>query len=116
MKDLLLDPITHDLVIKNRDLVHVSGIDKLRQKLKIKLLHVLGEWFLNIESGIPYQEVIWVKNPNQAVIESVIKSAILSTEGVLDITEFSTSMDIANRKLSVSFKVISDFGELEGSI
>lgn len=112
MKDLKIDALTRDLSIKNHDLEFVTDLDRVAQKLRIKLNHIFGEWFLNNSEGIKYFENVMVKNPNIPLVESLLKAAILETENVKEILEFSTDLDLSLRKLTVRFKVLTDFGSV----
>jgi uncharacterized membrane protein (Fun14 family) len=112
MKDLCLDTISHDLLISNYDLSLVTDKDYLVQKIKIRLLFIYGEWFLDIEDGLKYYEIIWVKNPNIALIESAIQATILDIEGVINITQFSTSFSNANRELTINATINTIYGTI----
>lgn len=111
--DLKLDPVTHDLLIEDYDLVLTDDKEQLVQNLKIRLLFFLGEWFLDITRGVPYFEEILIKNPNQARVESILKQQILETENVNEMLEFNLNYDSLNRVLNLTFKVDTDFGTLE---
>jgi len=53
--DFLLDPVTNDLVITD-DLAWSYGIDAVRQGCHIALAMIEGEWFMDLEEGVPYLE------------------------------------------------------------
>lgn len=112
MKDLLLDPETHDLRLVNFDLAFADGIDQVAQNLGIRLRFILGEWFLDITAGVPYYESFFVKSPNRINIESILKNEILNTTGVGEILQFSSDFDNISRNFKVNFKALSDFGPI----
>lgn len=111
--DLQLDDATHDLVF-------VNGALQLRvdvaQKIKIRLLFVRGEWFLDIEEGLPYLQQIFVKSPNLDLLRSVYRSEIMNTLGVLDVRTIELTYETTTRKLSVSWSADTDQGEVDGTI
>lgn len=53
MADFKIDPLTGDLDLTN-GLSIVRGNELYRQKLKLGLGLNLGEWFANVNAGLPY--------------------------------------------------------------
>lgn len=113
--DLQLDKDSHDLVLTDYDLTLNTGLALVQQRLKQSLLFFLGEWYLDITDGVPYYQDIFIKGPDRLTVESVFKAAILETPGVQELTEFSIEYENAPRKLSVSFQVKTEFGNLSFS-
>lgn len=111
-RDLLLDLKTHDLMREKFDLKITDGVFATRQRLKIRLKLFLREWFLNQDAGIPYYDAVFVKNPDLFLIESVLKSAILSTPRVLSITSFEVDLNNATRVLFINFSVSTSDGAI----
>jgi len=103
MKDLMLDIDTHDLLLTDGDLGLVDGVDAVRQHLKIRLLFVHSEWFLDGTQGIRVYDFIAIKNPNIDIVDGIIKATIQETPKVIDIAEYSSEYDAAQRKFSVNF-------------
>jgi len=108
--DLGLSTSTGDLVVNNFDLTLVDSTDQIAQNLAIRLRFFLAEWFLDIESGIPYYQDILIKAPNQFRVESVIKEEIINTDGIVEILSFSTNFNERDRKFTVSFSCDSVSG------
>lgn len=102
-----------DLEVKNYDLQVVDSLDQTIQELIIRLRFFLGEWFLDIEAGIPYYQDFFVKAPNQIRIESILKNEILDTPGILELTSFKTEFDDPIRQYSVEFGATADEGNFE---
>lgn len=108
MKDLLLGA-DHDLVIENFDLQLTNNEQIVVQRVKQALLLFKGEWFLDIDLGVPYySDILGQKNSIDAV-RSIFISEIRNVEGVKDLTEFNINFDEANRKLVIDFIIIDDF-------
>lgn len=110
MNDLLLDPITHDLVVENVDLVVVKGADRVRQQLVVKLRLWVGEWFLDTEFGTPYLESILGKQITLGGAVAAIKQSILEVNDVQQITRFDYNFDRKARRLVVDFDALTPFG------
>ena len=111
MIDFELDPVTNDLVINDYDLQLVDDVKQIMQNLAIRLRFVLGEWYLDITQGVPYFEEFFRKNPNQIQIESIIKTEIVETRGILEILSFVANFDKRTRVFSVKFSAKSISGE-----
>ncbi len=114
--DLKLDLDEHDITIENYDLALVDKLDQVRQKITIKLNFYSGEWFLDTTVGVPLFDVVFVKNPDLNIIASVMKTEILSVEGVKSILEYSQTYDSTNRILEITFIADTIYGELEDTV
>jgi hypothetical protein len=110
--DLELDEQTHDLKLTNGDLTVISGLDATAQRLKIALLLFLGEWFLDERVGVPYYDRVFVKNPNQSVINSMFRKIILSDQAVTVINEYEFTIDPSTRAARLTFKADTIDGPL----
>jgi hypothetical protein len=105
MIDFKNDPTTWDLATYNGDLVLVDNADAIQQHLIQRLKLFRGEWFLDLDAGVPYFQDILVKNPNPVLVDGVLKDAILETPGVLELSSFSMTYDSTARTLVVAFQV-----------
>lgn len=111
--DIRLGDNSHDLVIVDGDLQLVADV---AQAIKIRLLTVRGEWFLDNELGVPYFEEIFVKAPDLDRVRSIYRQTILDTPGVLDVRTITLSYTASTRELSVSFNCDSDQGEIDQTV
>jgi hypothetical protein len=110
--DLQLDS-DHDLEIgDDGDLILVEDLDSIVQHLTIRLQFFLGEWFLDERIGFPYFEEVLRKAPDLNVVRSLFRDAILTTPGVLAVTELNLDYDGTTRTLSVSFRAATTEGPL----
>jgi len=112
MIDLLLDEKSGDLMLVNFDVGLIEAREQIAQNLAIRLRFILGEWFLDIDAGVPYYEDIFVKSPNQYRVESVLKEEIVNTEGVVEILSFNTQFNSQTRKFSVVFSCDTVAGQI----
>jgi hypothetical protein len=94
------------------DLVFVNGqcpvTDENRlvvaQRLTIRLRTFLSEWFLDTSYGVPYWERILGKKTTKTVVDRILQTEILKVQGVLEITEFNSTLN-RSREYSMSFRV-----------
>jgi len=110
MIDLALDTVTHDLVVTNYDLQMVDGVDQIVQSVKMRLLTIFDEWFLDSSQGIQYFSVVCTKNPDLSLIDSIMKATIVETTGVNELLMYSSVLDKPNRQLTISFQVNTTYG------
>lgn len=118
MSDIYLNPTTYDLDIINGEFRLCASLEELTpQKVYITLNMNKGNWKFNINQG-----VAWLANENnpiqllgkkpKGVIDSAIKQAVLNTEGVIRIDEYSSYASPSDRVLNVDIT----FETEEGSI
>ena len=112
MNDLVLDTTTHDLLIVNKDLSLFSLEQNLTvQKVKVNLLVYKGEWFRDVDYGVPYLQDILGKRNTKSAADIAIKSTITNTSGIQNITSY-TSVVTVDRKLQVLFSAVTISGEI----
>lgn len=120
--DILLDLDTHDLVFVNGAVaITPEQRDSVAQKLKIKLLTFLGEWFLNTDDGIPYRERIFGKVKSKALVDAIFQEKILEEEGVLALTEFESTLNpdrtyVMNFRVRTTLDQITDVIEITAGV
>jgi hypothetical protein len=108
--DLLLDTTTWDLVTDATDLQLVEKEDAVGQHLSQRLKTFAGEWFLDLRLGVPYFSQVLVKNPDPVVLDSVFKSEIIHTPGIVELRQFDLRLDAGTRQLQLSFTAVADSG------
>ncbi len=79
------------------------------QNVKTRLLLWLGEWYLDISLGTPYMQGILGKYSKQ-IADTTIQDQVLSTFGVTDIRNYTSTLDPDTRELSVQFTIDTIFG------
>lgn len=110
--DFLIDPATNDLVIKT-DLFFSSGIQAILQSCRIILQMFQGEWFLDLDLGIPYWQNIFGQKPGNAMQAAYVayRAALLGVNGVTGVLSLNISYDGATRTMNVAFQVQTQFGD-----
>lgn len=103
MLDLKLDPTTHDLVVSDYSIFLIDSPESVRQNVKQRLLHFLGEWFLDLSAGTPWLESILIKGARQSQVEAILKARIIGTPGIRSLDYFSLAAT-GERQLSIEFR------------
>lgn len=116
--DFLIDPVTHDMVIRDGDFVIVKGVQAIVQRVKIRLLFFLEEYILDPEEGTPWFEQILIKNPDMVAVSSILKERILGTPGIVSLQSFGIEKaesvgGARKRNLQVSFRAQSEEGTID---
>lgn len=117
--DLLLNRSVgvHDLVFVNGECPTTGDlIDRVIQRLYIRLRTFMGEWFLNVQYGVPWLEEILGQRAPKSRVDMIIQNQILSEDGVQQITEFESTMNNQHREYRCSFRVKVTSGETSGLI
>lgn len=108
--DLLLGP-DNDIVITD-DLQFVYGVEGVMQECRIVLQLFAGEWFLNLDAGIPYWQQILGQKPQRAIAAAQIafRRELEAVAGVGSVIKLNVSYQ-ASRRLRVEFQVRTTTGE-----
>lgn len=119
--DLLLhrnpdSPTGYDMAFENGSCPTTTDVvDVVSQRLYIRLKTFLGEWFLNVGYGVPYERILGQK-VRKSVVDMILQEQILMEQGVNRIEFFSSSLDNPTRVYSCNFKVRVDTGEVSSMI
>lgn len=110
--DLLLDPLTHDIVWNNGPLTRAYTtqplVQTVAQRLKIRLLTFLGEYFINTAYGVPYfQSLLGQKQTSKARADLIFQQQILVEPGVREIVSFNSTFENRQYSLTCSIKVMN---------
>jgi hypothetical protein len=103
----------NDLAVVNGSLVLVTDVAQeaaivLRNKFKF----TKGEYFLDVRQGVPYFELVFVKNPNLLLIKRLFRDVIMSVPGIARVIDLSMSLETRTRKLAFSFRAQADNGRI----
>jgi len=112
VKDIKLDPITHDIVLgPDGNICFVSGFNALIQKTKIRLFFFLGEWYLDTSKGVDYFKNVYVKKPNSNLIDNMIIITILEDKEIVSLLEYNMNIDNGTRQMLLHFKASTIYNE-----
>lgn len=103
----------NDIQIVDGGLPLVTGLDEIRQMASCRLQAFEGDWFLNLDLGMPYFQEILKKVTTASQIEAIFLQEIGSIPGILDIDEFNLEFIDATRTLNVTFRATTTAGILD---
>lgn len=110
--DLLIDD-TNDLVFVNGDLQFSRGVDAIVQQCRISLQMFQGEWFLDLDAGIPYWQSILGSKPAVALSAARIymRRELELVPGVAKVLRMDVSYTGSSRTLTANWQVSTVFGD-----
>lgn len=123
--DIALNRISHDIqfthavnnIQTNKYRIwFIDGADRVAQQIKINLLSLLGEWFLDNRYGVPYLEEILIKNPRIPSVETILRNHINSIPDVVRINSISLNWNRQTRILGVEFSCETNLGPIQESV
>lgn len=101
-----------DLALDKGQLVLVTDVaEEAAIVLRNRFRFVKGEYFLDTRQGVPYFDVVFVKNPNLLLVRRVFRDVILSVQGIKRIIDLKTALVEKTRKLTFSFRAQADNGK-----
>lgn len=86
----------------------VTGPVETKQRIEGRLKLFKGQWFRDTRLGVPYFQIVLVKNPDLDAIRQMIKSIIADTQGVKAVTSVTMTLDRQRRKLLYSWIATHD--------
>ncbi len=105
----LLQTEDGDLEVTNGRLTLLTGIEEKAQKITNRLALFRGEWFLDQRVGtLWWERILGIKNPDLLVVKRVLRAAILSVPGIVDVQ--GEEISFVNRVFSYSYTAIDDEG------
>ena len=87
---------------------HVDSPDGVAQNVMTRLQLWKGSWFIDTEEGTPWMQEILGKHD---AIDAVVKSRILDTPGVKEITSSESILNPDDRKLTITATISTSYGE-----
>lgn len=103
--ELVLSETTGDLVL-------VTGMKGIGQACQLAILSFEGEWFADLESGVPWYQDILGQKREEAKVRTAMREALLSVDGVTKIERLELSWEGTSRTLSVDWEVTAVSGQL----
>lgn len=115
VRDILLDSDGNRLLV-NGDYGRADGLQAVKQGIEGNVALYLGEVWLDESLGVPYFELILIRNPNPLVIKAEVGKAIAATPDVTDVVAVSYSVDPVTRKGTVAYTCNSTAGTVSGTV
>lgn len=110
MLDLALNAKSHDIVLRDGDMLLIDNAERVAQQIKIQLLTFYGEWYLDTTWGVPYMEYILVKNPNFTIIRQIFREQILSVDDVESVESLDVEYDAQTRTMTLVYSATTSYG------
>jgi len=115
--DIKLDA-AHDAIFINAPLTRSDVtqplLETVSQRLKIRLLTFMGEWFLDTRYGVPYWQRILGRKVSKQSVDLIFQENILAEDGVKELVSFSSNYN--NRVYSAEFRVKVQSGAVTDTI
>ncbi len=97
---------------------YTTGLEAVAQALRISLLSFKGEWFANLDNGVPYleregvtaTEALLGQRYSADKVNAAFRTVIAGTTGVTEILSLAVEFVTSTRTSTVSFEVRTDFG------
>lgn len=96
-----------DLALKNYDILTTDSIE---QAILIRLRWFFSEWVYNSSLGIEWFEKVLIKKPNRLLVRRMIEDAVLSVDGVTEVSDTKLTIFNSTRKAQVSFRYKTTMG------
>lgn len=121
---LITDPVDweldddNDLIIPLR---YTSGLAAVAQGARIRLNMIRGEWFMDLDLGIPWMEndtvpaeqAILGEQFNKAKAIAAVRTMLLLTPGVRSIKSLEIDWDNSARTMTVTWELTTEWGDTE---
>lgn len=85
------------------------------QSVQTRLRLWQGEWFLDKREGTPWLQRILGRHA-KTIYDLALRARVLATDGVTEITAYSSTLDTAKRELTVSMTINTVFGQTDVSV
>ena len=119
MIDLALDE-NHDVGLSGGDLTLIRDGLEVAQSGKIRLLTIVGEWFLDVTLGLDWLDKtgrgLFSVASSLEMKEAEIKRIIRGTPGVEDLESFVFGVNPFQRVATVEFRALTVYGSIEVGI
>lgn len=98
----------HDWTFGQGRANYAEQSEGIAQNVQCRLWSFVGDWFLDLEHGLP-----WLEKMGRAVdineLERQVKKQVLETEGVKQITQYQSRFDPKTRKLTISIHYLDQY-------
>ena len=110
MKGFALDT-NGDVIIDKNKIKMVDGTGLIRQTVQAVLGTNKNEWFLNVDEGIDFNNILGKKKDDD-IIRNEILQGLLQVYSSFVFETFNCDFDNKYRKLTISFKAKNSTGEI----
>ena len=94
----------NDIRIVNNQIQMVNGTDLMKQTVKTVIGTNKGEWCLNEDEGINFQNISGKSIPDDEVIKNEIEQGLMQVDNSFAVTSFTADFNSKSRALNVTFQ------------
>lgn len=87
------------------------GAEAVAQGVLVRLRNIKGEWFLDLENGVPWFQSILGSKYSEPEIRGIVSDAIGKSPGVTEIISLVISFSSSTRSLDIAFETRTVFGD-----
>ena len=102
-----------DILVDEDGLHLIAGLPGVAQLCRIAMLLFLGEWFLNLNRGMPWFQEILGEKYDEGLLRSRLAEQLLTVPGVTEVISITLAFDPLTRGVSVTWAVRTLFGDTE---
>ncbi len=110
MKGFALDN-NGDIIIEKNKIKMIDGVDLINQTVKTVLGTNKTEWFLNIDEGIDFNNLLSKKKDDE-IIRNEILQGLQQVDSSFVLETFNCDFNSKHRKLTISFTAKNSSGDL----
>ena len=90
----------------------LSGVEAVSQAIITRIKLLLNEWWENLNEGTPlWENILGNSGKDIELVDKIILSRILGTEGVLQVKDYESSFNSETRAYSFKATVDTIYGE-----
>jgi hypothetical protein len=98
------NPVVGDMkLVRGRTVLTSVLSDEVAQRLIVRFNFWRGEWFRNLDAGLPYLEIIFQKWVTDAIARGVFTQVVATTEGVAGVDKMDVAVNDTTRELTLTF-------------
>lgn len=86
-----------------------TGLESVLQRCKTRLMQFQGEWFLDVNAGTAWAQVL-SRRYNQSELHSLVLERLKSTIGVQGVDSVSIHFDRVTRRASIYAEITTAYG------
>lgn len=114
MRSRALDS-NNDIFAERAAIAWVGDGAEVVQHVRSRLLFYAGECVWDITAGVPYFQRIFQKPADLAEAEMLLKTEVIRTLGVLELTDFGLEYNRNTRQLRVTWAANTTYGSVVGA-
>lgn len=99
--DIGIDTQTNDIAHEGGLIKYVNMDDEVIQRVRTCLRRIEGEWFLDVDAGLPYFSGQILGSRDLEYAKLIIREELLSVEGVKKVAQINITLDKQTKKATV---------------